>query len=258
MIVGGRKMAVKKSKRDLLKVSVVKKASSVCIFLLLAFNCQAQETPPRLDLLQQAASGGVTVLIIAILSVITVAVALERFVHFTRKAIIPNDLMPKVIPLWEQRDYQSLVTMLNEQKSTLARVLFFVVQHRDSERDIISTGSGDIASMELRHHLQKTYPLAVVATVAPILGLLGTVFGMIEAFHVVAYSGELGNPALLAEGISKALTTTAAGLVVALPSLGLHHYFKNRAVIYGLALEKQVNDIMNDWFSVKSIQDSPS
>jgi len=248
-------MGVRKSKRDLFKLSFVKKTSSVFIFLSLGFNCHAQETPPPVDLLQQAASGGITVLIITILSIITVAVALERFFHFTRKAIIPNDLMPKVISLWQQQDYRSLETMLNERKSTLARVLFFIVQHRNSERNIISTGSGDIASMELRHHLQKTYPLAVVVTVAPILGLLGTVFGMIEAFHVVAYSGELGNPALLAEGISKALTTTAAGLVVALPSLGLHHYFKNRAVIYGLALEKQVNDIMNDWFSMKSIQD---
>jgi biopolymer transport protein ExbB len=102
--------------------------------------------------------------------------------------------------------------------------------------------------MELRHHQQKAYALAIVATVAPIVGLLGTVIGMIEAFHVIAFSEGMGNPALLAGGISKALINTASGLSVALPALGLHHFFKNRAAFLGLALEKQVNQLLNEWF----------
>jgi biopolymer transport protein ExbB len=232
------------------------KSCIVFVFLLTSLNSQAQEVIPSLNLIEQASSGGLTVLIIAMLSIITGSVALERFFRFTRKSIIPNGLLTEVESIWQQKNYLSLEKRLSEQHSTFGRILLFMVHHRDSGRDIISTGTGDIASMELRHHLQKAYPLAVVATMAPILGLLGTVFGMIEAFHVVAYSGELGNPALLADGISKALTTTAAGLVVALPSLGLHHYFKNRAVIYSLELEKQVNDVINDWFCIKSTKES--
>jgi biopolymer transport protein ExbB len=97
----------------------------------------------------------------------------------------------------------------------------------------------------LRQQQQRAYPLAVVATVAPIIGLLGTVVGMIEAFHVIAFSGGLGNPALLAGGISKALVNTAAGLTVALPSLGLHHFFKYRLTAVGLALESQLNRVLD-------------
>jgi biopolymer transport protein ExbB len=71
---------------------------------------------------------------------------------------------------------------------------------------------------------------------------------MIEAFHVIAFSQGMGNPALLAGGISKALINTAAGLSVALPALGLHHFFKNRTAQFGLALEQTLNQLMGEWF----------
>ena len=103
--------------------------------------------------------------------------------------------------------------------------------------------------MELRKHMQRAYPLAVVATIAPLAGLLGTVIGMIEAFYVVAESGTIGDASLLADGIYKALLTTAAGLTVALPALGFHHYFKNRTVLYGIALEEEINQLTSDWFA---------
>lgn len=208
----------------------------------------------EINLFEQAASGGITVVVIMLLSLIAGAVTIERFSRFTRKVVVPDGLMSKAQALWSSETNDKLLQEFSQQNSTLGRILLFMVKHRQHSRDIVSTGAGDIASMELRIHQQKLYPLAVVATITPILGLLGTVFGMIEAFHVVAYSGELGNPALLAEGISKALTTTAAGLLVALPSLGLHHYFKNRTVMYGLMLEEQVNELLSQWFDHTAVE----
>jgi biopolymer transport protein ExbB len=121
-----------------------------------------------------------------------------------------------------------------------------VLQHRALDAAALSARAGDIATLALRVQQQKAYPLAVVATVAPIVGLLGTVIGMIEAFHVIAFAGGLGDPALLAGGISKALVNTAAGLAVALPALGLHHFFKNRLVYVGIELETQVNRLFDE------------
>src|SRR5206468_9173520 len=86
--------------------------------------------------------------------------------------------------------------------------------------------------------------LNVVATIAPIVGLLGTVTGMIEAFHVIAFNG-MGDPTQLAGGISKALVNTAAGLSVALPSLAMHHVFRNRLVGIGIRLERQLNSLLD-------------
>lgn len=71
---------------------------------------------------------------------------------------------------------------------------------------------------------------------------------MIDAFEAIAFADGMENPALLAGGISMALINTAAGLSVALPALGMHHYFKNRAAFMGLNLEKQINQLLNEWF----------
>ena len=95
-------------------------------------------------------------------------------------------------------------------------------------------------------------PLTIILLAGPVLaGLLGTVLGMIEAFYVVAATGSIGDPAILADGISKALLTTAAGLSAAIPALGFHHYFKSRTVMYGISLEEVINELTAEWFSAR-------
>ncbi|HSI59303.1 MAG TPA: MotA/TolQ/ExbB proton channel family protein, partial [Ideonella sp.] len=111
--------------------------------------------------------------------------------------------------------------------------------------EVLAQRAGEVASRALRAQQQRAYPLAVVATVAPIVGLLGTVVGMMEAFHVIAFNGGLGDASLLAGGISKALVNTAAGLAVALPSLALHHFFRHRLVVCSLALEEQIDRVLD-------------
>ena len=115
----------------------------------------------------------------------------------------------------------------------------------------VSTTAGDIAAVELRYHTRRCYPLAVVATLSPLLGLLGTVFGMIESFDVVAIGGALGDASQLAGGISKALITTAAGLVIAVPSLAMFHYFRERTNLYGDMLDREVTDLVVEWLMKK-------
>ena len=199
----------------------------------------------ELDVFEQVKEGGTAVLVILGLSILFLAVTIERLVHLRARAVLPPDLLARVKPLWAAHRFDELEKLLAEDHSTLARVIACMVEHRHQPYAVVSRLAGDLASMELRQHQQKAYALAIVATVAPIVGLLGTVLGMIEAFHVIAYSDAMGNPALLAGGISKALVNTAAGLTVALPALGMHHYFKHRLATYGLELEKQINELIN-------------
>lgn len=194
---------------------------------------------------------GVTGIVILGLSLLALGVIFERFSGLQKKFIVPAGLTEKVKALWQDGQYQAIAELCKSQGSTLAKVLGFINQHRNHGLQVISTGAGDIASMELRRHLQRAYPLAVVATIAPLAGLLGTVLGMIEAFYMVAATGSVGDPSLLADGIYKALLTTAAGLSVALPALGFHHYFKNRMVMYGIELEEQINELTAEWFAGK-------
>lgn len=214
------------------------------LLLLRTPAAMAQE----IDFVDQLTGGGIGIVVIAGLSLLMVAVALERFAHFRKNRIAPDGLVVSILPLWQSKNYAQLQQVLQKSDSTLARVITYLVTQRGQDARTLGEGAADIASLELRTHQQKAYPLAVVATVAPIVGLLGTVIGMIEAFHVIAFSGAMGDPALLAGGISKALINTAAGLSVALPALGLHHYFKNRQLLYGLALERHIHELIQEWF----------
>ena len=92
-----------------------------------------------------------------------------------------------------------------------------------------------------------TYPLAAVAGLSPLLGLFGTVLGMIESFEMVAIAGSMGDPALLASGISKALVTTAFGLFVAIPALAAYHVFKLRTNYLANVLDREVTDLSSRW-----------
>lgn len=201
-----------------------------------------------LNLVEQAAEGGAAILVTLGLSILFLAVTIERLMHFRARAIVPEGLVERVKPLWAAQDFAKLQLLLVGEDSTLARMIGYMAAHRHQGYAIVNAGVGDIASMELRHHQQKAYPLAIVATVAPIVGLLGTVVGMIDAFHVIAFSEGMGNPALLAGGISKALINTAGGLCVALPALAMHHFLKNRQGFFGLELERKTNGLINEWF----------
>jgi len=198
------------------------------------------------NLFQQLAAGGAGIWVIAALSLLMVAVAIERFHRFRMSAVVPPGLVDEVLPLWQAGRQDELQQALARRESVLAKAIRFLVANRGRwPAEALGERAGELASRELRHQQQRAYPLAVVATVAPIVGLLGTVVGMIEAFHVIAFTGGMGDASLLAGGISKALVNTAAGLSVALPALALHHFFRHRLTLGGLALEEQLERVMD-------------
>jgi biopolymer transport protein ExbB len=193
-------------------------------------------------------SGGATMYFILLLSLMAGATAIERLVNFRRSRIVPDQLAQEADTLWQQDSFAGIEALCRQQQSTLGRILAFVVQNRHQSLRTLSDSAGDRASTELKRHQQKAYPLAIVATLSPLAGLFGTVLGMIESFRMVAHAGSLGDASILAGGISQALTTTAAGLLVALPALGLYHYFRNQTALQGILLEEQVNDLLARWF----------
>lgn len=219
---------------------------SPVVALLAALPCavHAQEV----DLFEQVSGGGVAILVIGALSILALAVAIERFIHLRARTIAPDALVDQVVPLWRAGKFEQVKALANDDGGVLARIVGRMADYRHLDAAAMSARVGDLASVEMRLQQQKAYPLGVVATVAPIVGLLGTVIGMIEAFHVIAYAGGMGDPTLLAGGISKALVNTAAGLSVALPALGMHHFFRHRMVGVGIALERQLNRLLDELF----------
>ena len=214
-------------------------------FLAAAFFAAPSAMAQELNIFDQIVQAGAAMYVILAISVLAAAVAIERMRHLRLQAIVPDGMAADVISLWRAHKFDQIENIAKANDSTLARIVAYMVEQRHAPRAAMAAGCGDLASRELREHQQKAYALAVVATMAPIIGLLGTVVGMVESFHAIAYAGGMGNPAVLAGGISKALVCTAGGLSVALAALGAHHFFKHRVVAYGLKLEKVVNALLD-------------
>jgi len=192
--------------------------------------------------------GGWTMLFLALLSVMSVTFTIERLVNLRKQGILPEGLADEARALWDAGKYDELQAKCRETPSALGTIIDGLVQYRQTPYVEISALASDMGAREIKTHLQKCYPLAVSGTLAPLLGLFGTVLGMIEAFEIVAIAGSLGDASLLAGSISKALITTAGGLLVAIPSLGIYHFIKTRINSYAMSLEEEVNELLAAWF----------
>jgi len=207
-----------------------------------------EEIIGSVSLVERLGQGGFTMYFLGALSIVALTFALERLVNLNRSRIFPRGLAEKVMGLWNEKKYEDILTSCQARPSTLSSVVSALVRHRHCSPLEISMLAGDIAGRDMRGHLQKAYPIAIVATLSPLLGLLGTVIGMIESFEVVAIAGSLGDASMLAGGISKALVTTATGLIIAVPALGLYHFFKSKTHTFTMALEGEVHELLTSWF----------
>lgn len=197
---------------------------------------------------QKLKEGGNTALIQLAVSIFGAMFLFERLFNLRRHKIIPRGLGQKARKLWEAGDYAALEALGTSDPCTLSRAISWVVKHRHASYADVSIGAGDIISQEIEVQHQRAYPLGVVATLEPLLGLLGMILGMINTFEVVALAGSLGNPAQLAGGISEALITTGLGLAIAIPFLALFHFFKSRTNMFASLVEREMTGLLSDWF----------
>lgn len=175
-------------------------------------------------------------------SILALALVIERFSSLKTRKIAPAKLLEEAIAVSRNSIPSPNVVIQLEQNSLLGEILasgFHAISNnpRISEDDLRSSieGAGRQAAHKLERYLAA---LATIASAAPLLGLLGTVIGMIEIFGAQSgSSGGMGNPAQLAHGISIALYNTAFGLMVALPALIFWRYFKARVDGFLLTLE---------------------
>ena len=175
-------------------------------------------------------------------SVLAMAIIIERFISLKTSKVAPNRLLEEVLGVIRTGVPGPDVIAQLERNSALGEVLASGLRAvnsdpRCSEDDLRATmeGTGRIVTQRLEHYLSA---LATIASAAPLMGLFGTVVGMIEIFGSQAPGGATGgNPAQLAHGISIALYNTAFGLIVAIPSLIFWRYFRGRVDAYLLTLE---------------------
>lgn len=206
------------------------------------------KTLVEVDWMEEMLEGGVTMIALGALSVFMLAVIAERLIMLRPHRFAPPSLVSSVLPLFGQGEYDEITERCRASRSTLGDVIAYMVTHRKANANTLAAGAGDLGGRAIAEQEHKLAALAIVAGVAPLLGLLGTMIGMIESFKLVEVFGDEGGASLLAGSISKALITTAAGLVLAIPALLAHHFLKHRT--HGIAheLEEQTECVFNAWF----------
>ena len=180
--------------------------------------------------------GGLVMIPIGLCSILVIAVVVERLVTLRRASIIPRPFVDGLTGALEKGDIDAAAALCEKDKSPIARIAAAGLKRVGRSDEQIEKGVAEAGLWEVRRLRKNVRVLQVIGAIAPLLGLLGTIFGMIQAFQTVATSADaLGRTELLAKGIYEAMITTAAGLCVAIPSVIGFHWINGR--IDGLVAE---------------------
>lgn len=183
-------------------------------------------------------AGGWLMLPIILSSVVMIAIAIERYWSLRPSKVVPPTLLGQVWHWLKQNQLTKENIHELRGSSALGSILAAGISNSGHGREVMKD-SIEEAAVQVVHSLEKhLVPLGTIAAVTPLLGLLGTVIGMIKVFTAIMIEGT-GNAGVLAGGISEALITTAAGLSVAIPALIIHKYFERRVDSLVVEMEDQ-------------------
>jgi len=183
-------------------------------------------------------AGGLLMVPILLCSVIATAIIVERIWALRRSRIAPKHLVAQIYQMRKKNQLDMNAIQVLKESSPLGRVLASGLMTMHHSREVMKA-SIEESGRHVVHEMEKFLnTLGTIASITPLLGLLGTVVGMIKVFTAITAQG-VGNPAVLAGGISEALITTAAGLTIAIPSLIAARHFRRRVDDLVVYLEQE-------------------
>jgi biopolymer transport protein ExbB len=212
-----------------------------------------------MGVLELVLAGGPFMWPIILCSIIAAGIIVERIWTLQRRRVMPPDLTRRIWALVEAGQANDKVIAALEINSPLGKLLATGLANRHRPRAVLMERLED-AGRHVAHDLDRFInTLGTIAGVAPLLGLLGTVTGIIKAFEAIHSQG-LGDPRILSGGISEALLTTAAGLLVAIPSQVAYRYLRGRVDSTVVQIEKDVlrfAEALNDRADLRREQEEP-
>ena len=181
-------------------------------------------------------------------SVMALTIIVERFMYFTRIKSLDDSLSQKIISLVKENEIKTAIALCETSKSPLSNIIVAGLKNSKNSKDISRELMQSQANKELPKLERFIAALSTISTVAPLLGLLGTILGMIQSFAVISAVGS-GRPTALASGIANALLTTAAGLIIAIPSVVFYNYFVNtvnKRILFMENLSNEISDFLDN------------
>ncbi|MBK7641579.1 MAG: MotA/TolQ/ExbB proton channel family protein [Planctomycetes bacterium] len=189
------------------------------------------------------ASGGPLMWPLGLCSVIALAFVVERALRLRRAALGTELSGKRIVDTLRSSGTAAALELARAERTPQARVVTATLEQASASPSEREKRVEDLAALETKRLSGNLRPLMIVYVVAPLLGLLGTVWGLIEAFATVATKNALGRPELLAAGVYQALVTTAAGLAIAIPAVVAYYHFKGRIENFARGLEQLYGEI---------------
>ena len=197
--------------------------------------------------------GGYLMIPIAICSVLSLAVIIEKLINLRSKKIIVPEVKSVVNSLTSEDDINLALIVCDQHKGVLSNLMKMVLEHKGTSYLAVRDELSDSGRQEVRVLDKGLIILETIAAVTPILGLLGTVVGMIKVFNVISVQG-VGEASALSGGISEALITTAAGLTVGIPALIFYNYFSKKTEDIILDIENISNNLLKKIIAFRSVK----
>ena len=189
-------------------------------------------------MLEMVIAGGIVMLPLLACSVVALAVVIERFWTLQKKRVVPDNLVAQVWQWAQAGTLDERRVQALKAGSPLGRVLAVGLIHRHGTRQSMKEGIEEVGRHVVFELGRYVNVLGTIASIGPLLGLLGTVMGMIRIFSAVTKQG-VSDPSILAGGIAEALITTASGLTVAIPALIFYRYFNRRIEGFVVSMESE-------------------
>lgn len=202
-----------------------------------------------LALIQQ---GGVVMWLILGGGALALTVFLERLFHVHRAKIKTDDFIRGICNILQHRNIDEAVSICEDTPGPVARIVRTTIQHRDQQRALIEQAIDDTALTEIALMERRFGVLATVAQLAPLLGILGTVIGMIRTYMAIEYGAPLIQPGNIAGGVWQALLTTAAGLGVAILSFAGYNLLVAKLDAIVLDMERAAGEMIGFFTSAGS------
>ncbi|MBU0467446.1 MAG: MotA/TolQ/ExbB proton channel family protein [Candidatus Omnitrophica bacterium] len=202
-----------------------------------------EEAKGGMTVFQMMKAGGFIMIILAAISVCAVAFIVYNFRVLKIENLVPAKFTDDLITMLEEGEGKRAYALCQTQDNIISNIVAAGLEKRDKGDVFAKEAIEAVARQEVGGLWQNISYLADIATVAPLIGLLGTVLGMIQAFNVIAFQTAVVKPILLAGGVSKAMVTTAGGLIVAIPAMLFYSYFKGKVIEISNLVESYSTDI---------------
>ena len=193
--------------------------------------------------------GGVIMVLIIILSIIATVIVIERLLYFQSRKYNERKLISEFKAQLSQGNYKKVLSLCITQTSPLSRLIRIGIRYRKHSVSEMREMVRDAINLETPYDERFLSALGTIAHIAPLLGLLGTVTGNIEAFGVLGNLQGMSDPAILSKGISEALLTTAAGIIVSIPAVIFYNHLIGRVSNRIISLEYQVSELVTMFVS---------